>query len=339
MPNTETLSRSPEKVQNQFEAGFATIASEAHPECNEDAVLFDNDKLIFGVFDGKSGTGQGQSAALFARDFFHEKLSSLPDISDGNLSGTIRSFKEALDEAGDLLAKKMPYGDTTATFFRIFGEDAVYGHIGDSRLYGFKGNLLKPLTKDHGVLLSVRSSFRNKLARKFDQVRFIEDLSDSQNIPIEAFEDDSMQIRHHHRDGIHYQPDFVSEIELFHGRNDVLGSLRSKLTPEVGTFHTRDFSHFLLTSDGIPDNLTGWQISDEIIAHENDPFALAEALCKKGLLMSNTTTIPGVNGEMKVNTRAKRDDMTAEVIIRRQTAAPVYNYIQQTSAQRPQYAA
>lgn len=315
----ETLSTlytpSPENITGTLEMGIATLPSEAHPEDNEDANFTDHLNNSAGLFDGKSGSGRGQAAALFARDFIHERLADIHGVSLSDIPLVHQAFRGIITDAGEALRRKDLGGDTTATFLNAIGHEVVYGHIGDSRLYRFNGNLTQ-LTQDHGVLMSLKPSLARAISKKLDRVRIQDDLDIELTIPIEAYEDTNITYYRHENDGgSFYHPVRTSELDLFIKRNAVYGLLgNNRHNGQVNSITLNDSDLLLLTSDGIHDNLTSEQIAQILRIHKDNPNAAAKALASEAYRWSNIARFTDERGEEKVNIRAKSDDMTAIVV-------------------------
>ncbi len=128
----------------------------------EDSVLSRADKLVFGVFDGAAGMGNGATASRFVADSISRYCDS-KGIND--LSGMVDAVYSAKREMED---RDVP-GYTTATIGKIVGkEDGIYLaylSIGDSRLYiihedgtgelitqdeGFEHQITNAISQDYG---------------------------------------------------------------------------------------------------------------------------------------------------------------------------------------------
>lgn len=128
----------------------------------EDSVLSRADQLVFGVFDGAAGMGNGATASRFVADSISRYCDS-KGIND--LSGMVDAVYSARREMED---QNIP-GYTTATMGKIVGkEDGIYLDylsIGDSRLYiihedgtgelitqdeGFENQITNAISQDYG---------------------------------------------------------------------------------------------------------------------------------------------------------------------------------------------
>ena len=118
----------------------------------------------FVVADGLGGHGGGDTASRLAVRAFDAVFSE----------GCGRPCTDLLPEAflrsqEDILQEQQRMGlpsqmKTTATALAIQGGQAVWGHIGDSRLYAFERNKVKLRTLDHSVpqMLALSGEIREK---------------------------------------------------------------------------------------------------------------------------------------------------------------------------------
>ena len=117
---------------------------------NEDSVrcFAENGRGVFVLADGLGGHGRGEVASALAADaLFQGCTASVLDPE-----GLLELFQQANDEV--LSQQEKPGQEemkTTAVVLSIHGDQAVWSHIGDSRLYRFSGETLTQLTRDHSV--------------------------------------------------------------------------------------------------------------------------------------------------------------------------------------------
>ena len=114
---------------------------------NEDSVRCCAEQGVFVLSDGLGGHGSGEVASALAADILFEGCSAHPD-SDG-LAELFQKANEAVMEG-----QKVPGQEdmkTTAVALSVAGDLAVWGHVGDSRLYRFSGGALSQETRDHSV--------------------------------------------------------------------------------------------------------------------------------------------------------------------------------------------
>jgi serine/threonine protein phosphatase PrpC len=115
---------------------------------NEDRVWFDETRGIFLVVDGLGGHAAGEIAAAAAVDVVRQNL----DPSAADLDLHIRAVICAANNEIYRLAEENPTWRGMAcvlTLAVLRDEQAVIGHVGDSRLYLFWNGKLKKITSDH----------------------------------------------------------------------------------------------------------------------------------------------------------------------------------------------
>ena len=271
------------------ETGVCSLASEKHPESNEDAWLNDPERLIFGVFDGMGGHAAGKVASASARDYASARLAELgPDLDRTQAENSLREILEDAD--GEVLRKS--HADpayyemgTTATVVKIFRSEgrlwAAVGNVGDSRLYRFAaGGKLEQVTLDDGP---IREHFHNEEEARNMQKKLSRDP----------------------------RTFTYPEQNLFSARNRItqcLGWGRTK--PAVQSLEVSPGEVLLLTSDGIHDNLTDEEIEllsqAEGLSAEDVAVGLAESARKRSREKEEMSE--------SASLRAKADDMTAVVL-------------------------
>ena len=119
-------------------------------EHNEDSVrcCAGEDRGIFVLADGLGGHGCGEVASALAADVLYDGIAA----GNPDAGGLCALFQEA--NAAILRQHAVPGQEdmkTTAAALSITPGRAVWGHIGDSRLYRFSGNTLVQATRDHSV--------------------------------------------------------------------------------------------------------------------------------------------------------------------------------------------
>ena len=114
---------------------------------NEDSVRCCAEQGVFVLSDGLGGHGKGEVASALAADVLFEGCAAHPD-PDG-LAELFQKANEAVMEG-----QKVPGQEdmkTTAVALSVAGDLAVWGHVGDSRLYRFSAGTLTQETRDHSV--------------------------------------------------------------------------------------------------------------------------------------------------------------------------------------------
>lgn len=279
----ETPPQPKELPEQDFEVGAKSVASEEHPDRNEDAMLQLPEKKIFGVLDGVGGMAAGEEASRLAKEYIEEALKKLPE----NISSkeTEAALEELLKEANARILEeweKNParYGmSTTASVVRIFeGEGkerkAIIGNVGDSRVYlRHSDGGFEQVTLDDSI---VRVIGANE-----EEARLLQD-------KLNNIED----------------PDTLTEEErgMFDRRNVVYQVLGMKaIKPRIYTIDISEGDRLILTSDGIHDNLTDKEIA-AILEKSKSSGEAVDNLIKSAQERSRSS-----------HPRAKADDMSAIV--------------------------
>ena len=125
-------------------------------ETNEDSFLMDQGHGLFAVADGMGGHAAGEIASRLAIDTLKEALHrDAPDRSVANADDAGTWLRDAVVEANRriwdsirLHEERRGMGTTVVVLLRT-GDDAVIGHVGDSRIYLLRGGTLHRMTSDH----------------------------------------------------------------------------------------------------------------------------------------------------------------------------------------------
>lgn len=118
-------------------------------ETNEDSLLVSQN--LFLVADGMGGHAAGEIASSLLVDTVKNYLNDKDFIDEFIL-------KDSITVANQVILNKVNenpnyYGmGTTATMCYIRDNTLYYAHIGDSRLYLFRNNMLKQITEDHSYV-------------------------------------------------------------------------------------------------------------------------------------------------------------------------------------------
>lgn len=119
---------------------------------NEDALIVQPERRLFAVADGMGGHAAGEVASRIATD----TIGSLPletDAAEGlaaALAEGIRTANQAILEDAANSRERSGMGTTlTVLTFDADLKRAVFGHVGDSRLYHLRGGKLEQVTRDH----------------------------------------------------------------------------------------------------------------------------------------------------------------------------------------------
>jgi len=125
-------------------------------DSNEDDFLLEPGRGVYAVADGMGGHAAGEIASHLAIETLREVLDRDPTsgepISDEDAAEWLR---DAVVEANRRICDSIRLHEerrgmgTTVVALVHSGENAVVGHVGDSRLYLLRGNELRRMTSDH----------------------------------------------------------------------------------------------------------------------------------------------------------------------------------------------
>jgi serine/threonine protein phosphatase PrpC len=128
-----------------------TYTNKGGKQINEDYLDYFTDptKSVFVLADGLGAHGNGDLASnLVVRSM----ISFLKEKPVVNLDILKEAFNKANEELlQDQGSKKLPNMKTTAVALAISNDKAIWGHLGDSRLYYLSNNELSEVTSDHSV--------------------------------------------------------------------------------------------------------------------------------------------------------------------------------------------
>ncbi|MFP2963103.1 Stp1/IreP family PP2C-type Ser/Thr phosphatase [Myxococcus sp. 1LA] len=133
---------------------------------NEDNFLMLPEEFLFCVADGMGGHSSGEIASRIAVDELGEfykltskdqdctwpfKMDKTRNYDENRLATGIKLANARIFEKASSESKYKGMGTTIVTAH--FTQNAVYvGHVGDSRVYYFRGGALKQVTEDHSLL-------------------------------------------------------------------------------------------------------------------------------------------------------------------------------------------
>ena len=129
---------------------------------NEDLYFVDEEIGLFVIADGVGGHDAGDLASGIAVAVFQEwadELHKLPaDSIDTTPTGNLETLKTLVNEANHRVYEKSltrsfsnGMGTTLIGGF-ITPSELIYAHVGDSRLYILRNNVLEQITKDHSLV-------------------------------------------------------------------------------------------------------------------------------------------------------------------------------------------
>lgn len=262
-----------------------SIASESHRTENQDAWMLSTTAICAGVFDGVSSAYNparaSESSAQYMKDLF-EALPTEAYVDDSEVM-----LRDAFQLTHDALGGgKMAWHEdtTTGVVARLMTEPHTnipyvsIASVGDSRAYRFRDGKLEPLTfDDHGDWELERYKL---LQAKLDEVTSADDYAD----------DEELKFAYKRRNVI---LSAIGDSE----RQDLRAAVRVSHHP------VQPGDLFLLTSDGIHDNLTRTEIERfaGMYATQAEPETLTHALVTYAQAISR-------RGDY---VRSKFDDMTA----------------------------
>ncbi len=126
---------------------------------NEDAWVAYPEENFYIVADGMGGHLAGEVAAEEAINalskYIREMKETAGDLSFEEAQGAVHyAMAETNAEVFEISQTKDEYRGMGTTLCCLYFHDAglIYGHIGDSRIYRFRGNLLNQLTRDHSLV-------------------------------------------------------------------------------------------------------------------------------------------------------------------------------------------
>ncbi len=289
----------------QFLSNAESRKGDNHDE-NEDGLISDPEHQLYAVFDGVSGAEGGKIASEIARTIFEKGFDSLP--FELNENEAIEKMRSLIQEAHTEICKlKEDERDTapgtTATVIKFLRNPknqefyGVVGNVGDSRLYHISKGNVRRLTRDHN------KQYQEFMDRQGKKNVFVNNLS-FVDAATKSFDDEL-----DYWGGSDYStPDGTNVFAQSKNRNVITSSLGvTNIRPNyVDIVIVRGISpgdKFLLTSDGIHDNLTIGEIS-RIIDETTDTKKLVEAAYERSSEF----------GKEDGNLRAKPDDMTAVLL-------------------------
>jgi len=160
-------------IPSHLDAAAATHVGRR--EQNEDAWLLDPKHALFAVADGMGGHFGGSVASSLTvealRSFYERAAGSEPvlwvnagdDPSPGEhrLDMAIRLTQRAIEEAAEGPLSEM---GSTLVAMQFAKGLALIAHVGDSRAYRLRGQMVKQLTQDHSLIEALVAQGSFKLA-------------------------------------------------------------------------------------------------------------------------------------------------------------------------------
>lgn len=140
---------------NELEMTGLTDAGRVRPE-NEDAIVVRPEIGVAILADGMGGHQAGEVASRLAAEVIQHHL--VQAFAQGVAGGDGALLNEAIRKANAAVyetARSRPEyaGMGSTVVVAVFHGDKLYfGHVGDSRLYRYRGGVFTPLTRDHSVI-------------------------------------------------------------------------------------------------------------------------------------------------------------------------------------------
>jgi len=122
---------------------------------NEDAFVSSPELGLLALADGMGGAPSGEVASGIFADTIRELFSAGPRPAEGAAGDLVRrSFLLANQRIRELAARAPEHKDMGCTGEMVVFTDEGFavGHVGDSRIYLFRGGRLRQVTKDHSFV-------------------------------------------------------------------------------------------------------------------------------------------------------------------------------------------
>lgn len=273
------------ELREKIGVGVSSLADERHPEINQDAVLVDSLRLVFGVFDGVGGHRAGEVASRLAKELVERRIREV-DLGSGSRETAValaQILKEA-DEEISLMAREPEYRGmaTTAVLLGIVKEGekmkAVAVYVGDSRFYRLlQAGELESITLDDGP---VRVRFRDERRAREVQKK-LSNVTGSRQMD-------------------------ALELGLFASRQHLTQCLGlGKIGPHSEIVEVLPGDVLILTTDGVHDNLTDKEI---------EAIVRSSSAAQEAALRLTANSLARSRESRKYNIRAHPDDMSAVVV-------------------------
>ena len=241
-----------------------SIPSLEHPDRNEDSIAYDAKRNWAAVLDGLGGTKAGKEASNKALEVIKLRMDDWNQDDDFRVE---EKLKTIIEEASLAVSKEVPDGLTTAVVTKIVSLDNqkifFISSVGDSRVYLFRKETLTKITHDDSII-------PKRIAEKLENATS-------------------------HRE--------LNELE---GKAFLLRSIVTQSVGQLEALEVHSYSiiatagdKFILTSDGVHDNLTFREIG-EVVGRKGD---VAKLLIEKAKKRSKEDHL-----------RSKPDDISAVVI-------------------------
>ena len=222
-----------------------SIPSSEHPDRNEDSIAYDAKRNWAVVLDGLGGTKAGKEASNKALEVIKLSLNGWNQEDDFRAG---EKLKTIVEEASLAVSKEVPNGLTTVVVTKIVSLDRqkvlFIASVGDSRAYLFRKDTLTKITHDDSII-------PKRIAEKLENAT---------------------------------SHDELNELE---GKAMLLRSIVTQSAGQLEALEVHSYSviaiagdKFILTTDGVHDNLTFKEI-EEVVGYKGDVAKLLIAKAKK----------------------------------------------------------
>jgi serine/threonine protein phosphatase PrpC len=129
------------------------VTSRGGRPVNEDALkeVIEEKFALLVLADGLGGHGGGALAAHQCVETVADAFCRAPGLSDAALHALVEEADRAIATLRRERRQPASSMRTTLAILTIYGNDARWAHVGDSRVYWFRDNALMQRTRDHSV--------------------------------------------------------------------------------------------------------------------------------------------------------------------------------------------
>jgi serine/threonine protein phosphatase PrpC len=327
LPKLEVIGEEVEVIEEKGEkkfklaGGIFTKESPKHP--NEDTSILGKRNDFGGVFDGMGGEAVGEITSLEAAKTIKEQITNLP--GDISAEEAITKIKDALFEANQQIRRLVEihpeYKGTgcTASIAKVCesGRKIVIGQIGDSRIYRLREGKLERISPEDSHLEVLKNYGFIRDDQDVTQFVSIEEVNSfcakKMGETVNLDEMNQLKLLQYviEGEGQLKKARLAAENKPFDGKLTV-ADIRyviskaidgSGIEPHVFSLDTKEGDQYIITSDGIHDNLFNQEISKIAQQYQGKPQEMSEALVKASHLRMSEDHL-----------RSKNDDATAVVI-------------------------